>query len=111
MPGAVVVTAGLVSLVYGFTKAASDGWGSAATLGFVAAGVVLLAAFVVVELRSATRRQRRVYLRQGTCPGDRGLDALPSGHRTRRRRAKERLFVTARGIDQVGTRPPTTQPV
>ncbi|SIM63493.1 MFS transporter [Micromonospora cremea] len=52
VPGAVVVTAGLVSLVYGFTKAAEDGWDAAATLGFIAAGVVLLAAFVVIELRS-----------------------------------------------------------
>jgi Na+/melibiose symporter-like transporter len=53
VPGAATATAGLVSLVYGFTKAASDGWSSAATLGFVGAGVVLLVAFVVVELRSA----------------------------------------------------------
>ncbi|MET8233920.1 MFS transporter [Micromonospora sp. NPDC005298] len=52
VPGAVVVTAGLVSLVYGFTKAAEDGWDATATLGFIAAGVVLLAAFVVIELRS-----------------------------------------------------------
>ncbi|MEU5910321.1 MFS transporter [Micromonospora sp. NPDC047527] len=52
VPGAVVVTAGLVSLVYGFTKAAEDGWEAAATLGFIAAGVVLLAVFVVIELRS-----------------------------------------------------------
>jgi EmrB/QacA subfamily drug resistance transporter len=52
VPGAVVVTAGLVSLVYGFTKAASDGWRATATLGFVTAGVVLLALFVIVELRS-----------------------------------------------------------
>ncbi|WP_410812578.1 DHA2 family efflux MFS transporter permease subunit [Micromonospora sp. 067-2] len=52
VPGAVVVTAGLVSLVYGFTKAAEDGWDAAATLGFIGAGVLLLAAFVVIELRS-----------------------------------------------------------
>lgn len=53
IPGAVVVTAGLVSLVYGFTKAAEDGWDAAATIGFIAAGLVLLAAFVVIELRSS----------------------------------------------------------
>ncbi|MEV7332265.1 MFS transporter [Micromonospora sp. NPDC093244] len=52
VPGAIVVTAGLVSLVYGFTKAAEDGWDATATLGFIAAGVLLLAAFVVIELRS-----------------------------------------------------------
>jgi EmrB/QacA subfamily drug resistance transporter len=49
IPGVVLATAGLVSLVYGFTKAAEDGWGASLTVGlFVAAGV-LLAAFVVVE--------------------------------------------------------------
>ncbi|MEU5790111.1 MFS transporter [Micromonospora purpureochromogenes] len=53
IPGAVVVTAGLVSLVYGFTRAAEDGWDASATIGFIAAGVVLLAAFVVIELRSS----------------------------------------------------------
>ncbi|SCG68466.1 MFS transporter [Micromonospora inositola] len=53
IPGAVVVTAGLVSLVYGFTRAAEDGWDAAATVGFIAAGLVLLAAFVLIELRSS----------------------------------------------------------
>jgi EmrB/QacA subfamily drug resistance transporter len=53
IPGAVLVTAGLVSLVYGFTKASTDGWGAGATWGFIVAAVVLLALFVVVEVRSA----------------------------------------------------------
>jgi EmrB/QacA subfamily drug resistance transporter len=53
IPGAVLATAGIVSLVYGFTKAVADGWSSATTLGFVIGGVVLLVAFVVVESRSA----------------------------------------------------------
>jgi EmrB/QacA subfamily drug resistance transporter len=48
-PGVVLVTAGLVSLVYGFTRAESQGWGERGVIGlFVAAGV-LLVAFVVVE--------------------------------------------------------------
>ena len=46
IPGAVTVTAGLVALVYGFTKAASDGWAATATLTFLGIAVVLLAAFV-----------------------------------------------------------------
>ena len=54
VPGAVTSTAGLVALVYGFTKAGSDGWGSATTLAFVAAGVALLVAFVAIELRTRT---------------------------------------------------------
>ena len=53
IPGAVLSTAGIVSLVYGFTKAVADGWSSATTLGLVLGGVILLVAFVVVEARSA----------------------------------------------------------
>jgi EmrB/QacA subfamily drug resistance transporter len=52
IPGAVLSTAGLVSLVYGFTKAVTDGWTSTPTLTLIAVGVALLAAFVVVEARS-----------------------------------------------------------
>lgn len=52
LPGAFLSTAGLVSLVYGFTKASSDGWGSSITLAFLSIAVVLLAAFVVVESNS-----------------------------------------------------------
>ena len=52
IPGAITVTAGLVALVYGFTKAASDGWAATATLSFLGIGVLLLAAFVTIEIRS-----------------------------------------------------------
>jgi EmrB/QacA subfamily drug resistance transporter len=53
VPGAVSVTLSLVSLVYGFTKAAEDGWSAGATIAFIAAGVALLAAFVAIELRTS----------------------------------------------------------
>ena len=53
IPGALLSTLGLVSLVYGFTKASTDGWASAPTLTFLCVAVVLLVAFVVVEARSA----------------------------------------------------------
>ncbi|SBW28201.1 EmrB/QacA subfamily drug resistance transporter [Candidatus Protofrankia californiensis] len=53
IPGVVAVTAGLVLLVYGFTKAAEDGWSASVTLGFLATAVALLVAFVVIEIRSA----------------------------------------------------------
>ncbi|HVX21586.1 MAG TPA: MFS transporter [Acidimicrobiales bacterium] len=53
IPGAIAATAGLVSLVYGFTKASTDGWGSPVTLAFLVAAVALLALFVVIEQRSA----------------------------------------------------------
>jgi EmrB/QacA subfamily drug resistance transporter len=52
LPGAITSTLGLVSLVYGFTKASTDGWGSATTVEFLVAAGLLLVAFVVIELRS-----------------------------------------------------------
>ena len=51
VPGAVLVTAGLASLVYGFSQA-EGGWGRWDTVTFLALGVVLLAAFVRVESRT-----------------------------------------------------------
>ena len=53
VPGALLSTLGLVSLVYGFTKASSDGWAAAQTLTFLSIAVVLLVAFVVVETRAS----------------------------------------------------------
>ena len=50
--GAITATAGLLSLVYGFTRAQSDGWGSSVTVGFIAASVVFLCSFVLIERRS-----------------------------------------------------------
>jgi EmrB/QacA subfamily drug resistance transporter len=54
VPGAILVTLGLVSLVYGLTRAAEPdkGWDSPETIGFLMAAGLLLAAFVVVEHRS-----------------------------------------------------------
>ncbi len=51
VPGAVFVTAGLSALVYAITRAGQDGWLAAPTLGFFAASLALLAAFVVWERR------------------------------------------------------------
>jgi EmrB/QacA subfamily drug resistance transporter len=51
--GAVTVTAGLIVLVYGIVKTLDEGWLSAHTIGFGAVGLGLLAAFVVIEQRSA----------------------------------------------------------
>jgi EmrB/QacA subfamily drug resistance transporter len=53
IPGALTVTSGLLALVYGFTKAASDGWGATTTLSLLVAAAVLLVGFVLVELRSS----------------------------------------------------------
>ena len=50
--GAVTVTGGLLVLVYGIVKAQAYGWASGKTLGLGALALVLLGAFVVIELRS-----------------------------------------------------------
>jgi EmrB/QacA subfamily drug resistance transporter len=50
--GAVTVTAALSILVYAVVDATDKGWGSARTLGLIALSLVLLAAFVAIELRA-----------------------------------------------------------
>ncbi len=50
--GAVSVTAGLTVLAYAFLDASSAGWGSAKIVGLLALSVVLIGAFVAIELRS-----------------------------------------------------------
>ena len=52
LPGAISVTAGMSTLVYGLTKAADDGWGSTTTVVTLGIAAALLVAFVVIELRS-----------------------------------------------------------
>ena len=64
VPGVLLATAGLFSLVYGFTEAARaknpddpsstavQGWGDPRTLSFLVAAVVLLAGFVLWERRA-----------------------------------------------------------
>ncbi len=54
IPGAVSITAGLAILVYALVDAAQAGWTSSETLVKGAIGLGLIAAFVVIELR--TRR-------------------------------------------------------
>jgi EmrB/QacA subfamily drug resistance transporter len=53
LPGAITATLGVGSLIYGVSQAESAGWLSGPTLGFGAAGLVLLAVFVLIERRSA----------------------------------------------------------
>ncbi|SDO32564.1 drug resistance transporter, EmrB/QacA subfamily [Nakamurella panacisegetis] len=54
LAGAITSTLGMTGLVYGFVRAASDGWGDSVTVTAFAAGVVLLAAFIAVELRASS---------------------------------------------------------
>ncbi|UVS81649.1 MULTISPECIES: MFS transporter [Actinokineospora] len=51
--GVTTATAGMFALVYGLANAEQDGWDAASTLGFLAAGVVLLGAFVFSQTRVA----------------------------------------------------------
>ncbi len=52
LTGAATSTLGMTALVYGFVRAASDGWTERWTMVSFAAGVLLLAAFVLTELRA-----------------------------------------------------------
>ncbi|MEU3775547.1 MFS transporter [Streptomyces sp. NPDC032472] len=52
LAGALLSTLGMVSLVYGFIRAAQDGWRDPLTLGSFGLAVVLLTLFVVNERRS-----------------------------------------------------------
>src|SRR4051794_38835822 len=51
VPGALLVTGGLVALVYALVKGNDLGWGSARTLVMLGLAAVLLIAFVIVERR------------------------------------------------------------
>ncbi|MGW5097078.1 MFS transporter [Streptomyces nodosus] len=51
IPGVFLSTLGLVSLVYAFTRAESDGWSDSLTIGLFVAAVALLVAFRFVESR------------------------------------------------------------
>jgi EmrB/QacA subfamily drug resistance transporter len=53
IPGLLVVTAGLVAIVYGCSQAETDGWGSTAVISLLVTGAILLAAFLVIEGRVA----------------------------------------------------------
>ena len=52
IPGAALVTGGLVALVFGITQANDYGWASVETIGIFAASAVLLVGFLVWETRA-----------------------------------------------------------
>jgi EmrB/QacA subfamily drug resistance transporter len=52
IPGALLVTAGLVAIVYGLSEAESESWSSGVVIGLLATGGSLLAAFVLVQART-----------------------------------------------------------
>src|SRR6266480_966670 len=50
--GAASITGGLMLLVYAMTRATQHGWGTPETIGLLSASAALIAAFVVIEVRS-----------------------------------------------------------
>lgn len=52
LAGATSVTAGLMLLVYAMTRATTDGWTAPETLALIGASILLVAAFVAIEIRS-----------------------------------------------------------
>jgi EmrB/QacA subfamily drug resistance transporter len=53
IPGVLLVSGGVFCLVYGFSNAATHGWSTPSTYGFLAVGVLLLIAFGVWQARAA----------------------------------------------------------
>ena len=51
LPGAVTGTLGLLGVVYGLSRAGTEGWGDGLTIASLVAGVVMLVVFGVVESR------------------------------------------------------------
>ena len=52
IPGTILVSISLFSIVFGFSKAETEGWDSPATIAWLAAGVVGMVAFVYWQARS-----------------------------------------------------------
>src|SRR5215208_2155157 len=69
VPGAVLVTSGLSSLVYAITQAGQDGWLAGSTVAFFAAALALLGGFVVWEQRQAEPLMRLGIFRIRTLSG------------------------------------------
>jgi EmrB/QacA subfamily drug resistance transporter len=77
--GAVLSTSGLVLLVYAIVKAQDFGWGSGNTLGLIGAALVLLAAFVAWEQRTAHPLIRLGIFRTRTLATANGVMLLAMG--------------------------------
>ena len=80
LAGAVTVTSGLVVIVYAIVKAQAYGWGSARSIGLLAAGAGLLALFAWIESRSVAPLMRLSIFRVRTLAvGDGVLLLVASG--------------------------------
>src|SRR5262249_3134965 len=52
LPGAARMATGITAVLLGISEATTWGWGSARTIGLIGAGLLLCAAWIVVEIRS-----------------------------------------------------------
>lgn len=52
IPGTITSVLGLLALVYGFSRAETDGWTSPVTISLLIVAVLLLALFVIIETRT-----------------------------------------------------------
>ncbi len=52
IPGTILVSISLFSIVFGFSKAESDGWSATPTISWLVAGVVFMAAFIYWQTKS-----------------------------------------------------------
>jgi EmrB/QacA subfamily drug resistance transporter len=53
VPGTLIASSGLFALVFGLSRAQTDGWGEPITLAFLGASAVLLTAFIALQRRVA----------------------------------------------------------
>jgi EmrB/QacA subfamily drug resistance transporter len=74
--GAVLITAGLMLLVYSLTSAQNTGIGSVQTLELLLLSVIVLAAFVLIEYRSKAPLMPLGFLRRGSIFGANAVGLL-----------------------------------
>jgi EmrB/QacA subfamily drug resistance transporter len=77
--GAVLITAGLMLLVYSLTSAQDTGIGSTQTLELLLLSVIVLAAFVLIEYRSKAPLMPLGFLRRGSIFGANAVGLLQVG--------------------------------
>jgi predicted MFS family arabinose efflux permease len=77
--GAVLITAGLMLLVYSLTSAQNTGIGSIQTLGLLLLSVIVLASFLLIEYRSKAPLMPLGFLRRGSIFGANAVGLLQVG--------------------------------
>jgi len=77
--GAILVTTGLIALVYALAQGNTLGWTSYTTLGLLVVAVVLLTAFVFIELRTREPLVRLSIFKQRSITGANLISFLAPG--------------------------------